>query len=664
MMSESPRSPGRARMAATLTAALSAVVLTAGTFQFGSLANRMGVIPSSWKWTLALAMGAAFSLASLAAFWLAVRNRLEGVIAIDRRFAAPLRALGPLNLALALMLAAILPILLTRPIGVYLTGAFIRLALLWLLSLAAGALLVAWRPSLSWAGGFPLALGLLAIVYRLSLYAPQVSTYPFSLGYSETSRYYYASLFFGKRIYSLSDLGWPVLHPSRYLLQSLAFLIPSAPLWFHRLWQVLLWILMTGFSAAFFVRRLALRGAVSRLIWGLWAALFLLQGPVYYHLLPCVMLILWGFHRSRFWRTMAIVLLASAWAGISRVNWIPVPAMLATALYLLEVPRAEATGLAAYLKPPVFWSLAGVGAALGAQSAYAALAHGDASWLASIGSSPLFWYRLFPSATNPLGVVPALAIAALPLILLTAARWSGRAVQLDGLRALLLVGILVVFLAGGLVVSTKIGGGDDLHNMDAFLVFLMLIGGYALREEPDLFSGEGRPWAYLSLKWAAFLVPVGFALSLGGPVQRPDLEAGWKALDRLRASVAEVSGNGGEVLFIAERHLLTFGMIEGVKLVPEYEKTFLMEMAMSSNEAYLERFSEDLRSGRFALIVTNPQGIRYKGRDYPFGEEDDAWVSQVAVRILEAYKTVETIPLSQGSLALMVSKGAAVEALP
>src|SRR5688572_16916014 len=41
----------------------------------------------------------------------------------------------------------------------------------------------------------------------------------------------------------------------------------------------------------------------------------------------------------------------------------------------------------------------------------------------------------------------------------------------------------------------------------------------------------------------------------------------------------------GEVLFISQRQLLTFGEIEGVDLVPENELVFLMEMAMSNKES-------------------------------------------------------------------------------
>ena len=66
--------------------------------------------------------------------------------------------------------------------------------------------------------------------------------------------------------------------------------------------------------------------------------LFFFQGAVYYHLMVCVVLVLLGYKKDKPLRTLIFVLLASVWAGISRVNWMPVPGLLAVALYLLDTP--------------------------------------------------------------------------------------------------------------------------------------------------------------------------------------------------------------------------------------------------------------------------------------------------------------------------------------
>jgi hypothetical protein len=83
---------------------------------------------------------------------------------------------------------------------------------------------------------------------------------------------------------------------------------------------------------------------------------------------------------------------------------------------------------------------------------------------------------------------------------------------------------------------------------------------------------------------------------------------------------------------------LTFHEIEGVELVPDYERVFLMEMAMASNEPYLEKFHQDLDNRRFALIVAAPMFVNYKDSSEAFGEENNAWVSQVAEPLLCNYR--------------------------
>jgi hypothetical protein len=78
-------------------------------------------------------------------------------------------------------------------------------------------------------------------IYIVVSLLPEISTYPLTLGWSETSRYYNASLFFSQRIYGISTPP-TVMHPSRYLMQAVPFLFPDSPLWLHRAWQVFRWI--------------------------------------------------------------------------------------------------------------------------------------------------------------------------------------------------------------------------------------------------------------------------------------------------------------------------------------------------------------------------------------------------------------------------------------
>ncbi len=88
---------------------------------------------------------------------------------------------------------------------------------------------------------FLLLMLLGAVIYKICSFVPEIQSVPFSLGWSEGSRYYNASLFFSDRIYG-KELALPVLHPSRYLLQTIPFIIGIKSILIHRLWQVILWL--------------------------------------------------------------------------------------------------------------------------------------------------------------------------------------------------------------------------------------------------------------------------------------------------------------------------------------------------------------------------------------------------------------------------------------
>jgi hypothetical protein len=206
--------------------------------------------------------------------------------------------------------------------------------------------------------------------------------------------------------------------------------------------------------------------------------------------------------------------------------------------------------------------------------------------------------------------------------------------------------MLLILLAGGLVVSAKIGGGGDLHNMDAYLVMLGLLGSYCLWGRPAV--EERRELA----KWTAppgigpltILVPVAFSLlRLGGPIAY-DASRAEAELSTLRQEVLTYSEDG-EVLFMYERHLLSFGMLPGVSLVPDYEVVTLMEMAISGNEAYLGKYYQDLKAHRFSAIVAHPQNLGVETGD--FIEENDAWSHRVGQPLLCQYKPALTLEYSK-----------------
>jgi len=213
------------------------------------------------------------------------------------------------------------------------------------------------------------------------------------------------------------------------------------------------------------------------------------------------------------------------------------------------------------------------------------------------------------------------------------------------LRLGILAASLLALLAGGLVVSTKIGGGGDLHNMDAYIVMLGILGAYALWGSARL-EGRAKP-ARSPAPWPSLLVlaivPVGFALLRLSNRSSFDGNRAAMELSALRSDVQSYS-ESGPVLFMYERHLLTFGLIPNVQLIPEYEVVTLMEMAISGNEPYLNQYYDDLAAHRFSAIVAHPQNLGVETGD--FIEENNAWNRLVGQPLLCQYKPAATLDYS------------------
>ncbi len=500
---------------------------------------------------------------------------------------------------------------------------------------------------LEWSAAFTIIVLLQGFIFQTYGIFAATSANPFSIGYSEAGRHYYASLFFSKKIYGM-DLALPFLHPSRYLLLSIPFLLDGLPLWFHRFWQALLWFGLTIGSAYFLARRMKQNAGMTVLVTA-WAFLFFLQGAVYYHLHVMVILILAGVSIKHPWRSLLFIILASLWAGISRVNWFPVPAMLAAAIYVLETPVSTQGGIAGdgdksiwrYWLTPFVWGICGVFSALVSQFIYIQISgNADAAAFGSSFSSDLIWGRLLPNETFPMGILPGILLVCAPALITIYQMMHGKMKCLHPLRWLVLITMLAVLFVGGAIVSTKIGGGGDLHNMDAFLVMLSVLATSAWADQISAES-ESKP-RMGSVGWgvamAGLLIPLGFAIRHIGFYPSFDKTIAEKDIQALQEALED----GGEILFVTERQLITFDYVNGVMLVPEYEQTELMEMAMSRNRPYLENFYTDLHDRRFALIVAEDQKFTQQ-KEGAFVEENVAWVRFVGAPLLCNYKPVITL---------------------
>lgn len=570
-----------------------------------------------------------------------LRDRLEAGLdsALER-----IHRWGKRNIFIVIGLLALFACISVSPPSQFLKGFYIRLMLYWLIVLAGSVFLWGSGLNRSWQEIFITSLLITAVTYRIAIYLPDISTSPFSLGWSEASRYYYASLYFSQQIYGV-QVPPTVLHPSRYLMQAIPFLIPDSPIWLHRLWQVLLWVGITLSCSLLLARRLAIGSPLRRWLFIIWSFLFLLIGPVYYHLQVIVIIILLGYSRRNGWKTLLAVIFASIWAGISRINWFPMPGILAASIYLLEEPISNRTSLR-YLIKPLLWLIGGTLLAFTSQAIYALASGNPAEQFTSSFTSDLLWYRLFPSATYPLGILPAVLLVSSPLFCLVYAPLSRNWRDYHPIRLLGLAAFPLVLFAGGLVVSVKIGGGSNLHNLDAYLTLLLVIGVwfYFAKAKPDRSDTETKPTVrlnWLTLLFVA-LVPIYLSLLLDSTSQPVVSERTAQVLSAINSSAKSALEKGGDVLLISERQLLTFGYLKGIPLVPDYEKVFLMEMAMANSPSYLGKFYQDLKNQRFSLIISEPLNTRYKTRAKSFGEENNAWVKNVAEPLLCYYEPIRT----------------------
>ncbi len=497
---------------------------------------------------------------------------------------------------------------------------------------------------------FAVILLAFGVLYRSLSFINEIQNSPFSLGWSEGSRYYNASLFASPKVYG-EKLPWPVLHPSRYLMQAVPFWFGIKSIVAHRVWQVLLWLGMTLCTAGVLARRVKDGLKLPTVLVMLYFFLFFFQGAVYYHMMVCVLLVLYGYKKDKPWLTLIFVLAASVWAGISRVNWMPLPALLAVMLYLIEMPFDSKNWLK-YLRFPMLWSVLGILISWMSKKAYILLSGEPAYIFDSAFSSALLWERLLPNKTFFIGILPGIILLCLPLLVLVFQKMRGQWRNVHWLRWLGMAGIMFAFLAGGIVVSVKIGGGGDLHNLDAFIFLFAVFASYILaghlrfETEGNAIPNEQNKTPVWQAKpfWlaVAVIVPVFFAFMRAGTWSFAVDEIDKEELSALRTALQSEKIADGPVLFISERQLLTFDELNDIAIVHPYEKVFLMEMAMSDNQAYLQKFYEQLENHDFAAIVTDPVSTKIQDRTRAFNEENNTWVTRVVIPLLEHYEVVRS----------------------
>jgi hypothetical protein len=631
----------------------SAVLVFLSVAQIVERARGLGVdLSASRAWA---GLVAAFSLLGLllllllASTWSRSGERLLSLVELPERAPGGYRWIGALLLGLAL---AGFSLLFAIPIiGSFFGGiGWMGFLIFWVFSLLGMWGLKMLRREMPWFIALVTVMLCQSTIHLLLLYWQRVTDYPFAMGWSETSRFYYPSLFLSEKVYG-RQYPWPILHPTLHLLLAPPYLF-DAPLWFHRFWQVALRYILVGAVVPALLYRLPIRGRVARWLIGLWMFLYLFMGPVYFHLTVPVIVVLLGFSAQDDRRTWIAVLLASIWCGWSRVNWYPMPGIIAAILYLMEVPY-QGKGVFRYLLKPALWFVIGTLTAFVSQRIYIALSGiPDSNVFYTSFTSDLLWYRLWPNSSFSVGILPGIVWVSLPVWIAIYLWLCSCKADWHPLRLALIFAALFAVFAGGIIVSLKIGGGANLHNMDAYLILLLIFTAQLLAARYATETG-GAPQPR-ALHWLLLLAllysPVTTYLQFGIGASSHDAKATQTVLASLQQRVDAVDAQGGEILFITQRHLISMGMLQHVTLVPEYEREDLMEIAMADNQEYLNRFRRDIENQRFALIVVDPLNNNILARRRAFAEENNAWVTQIARYILCNYREAGIYPADEIAL--------------
>jgi len=495
---------------------------------------------------------------------------------------------------------------------------------------------------------------MVAVVFFAGSYLTGVSSYPFSIGWSEGNRLWDYSVRFGSDRYLVPEGEeiFAFISPGRELLMGLPYLIPNISIL-----GVRLLVSMTQMLAPFvlgavliFGNKTLKNGWKDGLLFSGWAYLFLLQGPIQARLIMSAIIMVLGVRSRNLLVAVILIIFAGYYANISRWSWLYAPGLWAGLLALLQenapslrradwgkLKRPISLGLAGYFGGQILGMLIPITnntvVDSGASSLFGSFANQTAF------SQAFLWDRLLPNPTFSPGILFALMLAVIPSAIWLLLSWKYTGWRLNRLQILGAAFPVAAFLAVGLIASTKIGGGADLHNMDMFLIAILLLVSTAWPKTLVFLREAGKPVLPRMVGYMVLVAPIFMIIGSTGPLILPPEENEAATLRAIQDEVA-IAKENGEVLFIDQRQLLTFGYIQGVTLVSDYEKKLLIDKAMANQTAYFESFYEDLENHRFSLIISEPLFLAKGDPDKPFPEENDVWVEWVSEYLLKYYRVL------------------------
>jgi hypothetical protein len=209
------------------------------------------------------------------------------------------------------------------------------------------------------------------------------------------------------------------------------------------------------------------------------------------------------------------------------------------------------------------------------------------------------------------------------------------------------IGILIfLFLLGGIVVSSKIGGGNNLHNFDGYLILLMICDLYfvinGVQGDKKL-EGIGMD-ALRRIVLIGICLQAGWiVLYLPGLSDLKTLSSAEAEVDHIQGLVDTVKNNDQRpVLFIYQTQLIATKTIKGALPVANMDNVALQDFAISNSPSLLSDYYEGISKQTWSMILMPPifsENIKNAG--FVFGEENNAWITYIAKPLLCSYHSVE-----------------------
>jgi len=439
----------------------------------------------------------------------------------------------------------------------------------------------------------------------------------------------------------------------RQFIWGLAFLWPGLSIQGMRLWDVLLITLPYALLGYFLFKRSS-KNLWIPILCALWSFLFLNQGPIYTDLVLAAALVVISFYLPML-PQLAIVGLTSYLLATERNHWMIAP----TFWSILAIFVGEFIPSGAKVKNPWWRSIlvAITGFASGfilpilirhfnKLSATASLISVAVSMIdvnTRLGGYTFIWNRLLPNPTNPMGILPMLSYAILPVLLLIVLYILEKKWRLSIWQWLVLILFNVILFIIGMVISVKIGGGNNLHNLDMLLISILISACITWKNGlmKWFLNPDTNKILIRMILLIVIILPALSGIMSARPLQLPNKWIVEDALQKVQDAI-NITLSNGEILFIDHRQLLTFGEIQNVRLVAEYEKKQLMNLAIDGNVERLQSFYQDLIKRRFSLIVSEVLEVNFLKDTKPFSEENNAWVSRIAMPIICYYEPLYT----------------------